>query len=152
MTYTRGRPSVVYTAAMFTLGAFAVIADEQGRVLLCLRRDRPVWNLPGGGVRPGEMPDEAAIRETHEETGLEIRIDRLTGVYGKTDRDDMVFVFRATVVGGQIQSTDEAERCDFFAVTALPDDLLVTHRERVQDAMAGHADVTMRRHTPHPAT
>lgn len=97
------------------------------------------------------MPDEAAIRETREETGLEIRIDRLTGVYGKTDRDDMVFVFRATAVGGRLQITDEAERCEFFPVTALPDGLLVTHRERIQDATAGHAGVTMRRHTPRPA-
>jgi ADP-ribose pyrophosphatase YjhB (NUDIX family) len=132
---------------MFTLGAFAVIADEQGRVLLCRRRDRPVWNLPGGGVQPGEMPDEAAIRETREETGLEIRIDRLTGVYGKTNRDDLVFVFRATVIGGQLQTTDEAERCEFFAVAAMPDDTLVTHRERIQDAMAGQSDVIMRRHS-----
>jgi 8-oxo-dGTP diphosphatase len=134
--------------AMFTLGAFAVVADEQGRVLLCLRRDRPVWNLPGGGVQPGEMPDEAAVRETREETGLVVRIERLTGVYGKTDRDDLVFVFRATAVGGSLQITDEAERCEFFAVAEIPQDTLVTHRERIHDAMAGHADTIMRRHSP----
>ncbi len=40
----------VDATAMFALGAFSVIADEQGCVLLCRRRDRPAWNLPGGAV------------------------------------------------------------------------------------------------------
>jgi len=35
---------------MFTIGAFAIIFDDAGRVLLCHRRDIDVWNLPGGGV------------------------------------------------------------------------------------------------------
>ena len=135
---------------MFTLGAFAVISDERGRVLVCRRRDKPLWNLPGGGVQAGEMPDEAAIRETLEETGLEVRIDRLTGVYGKVGRDDIVFVFRASITGGKLQTTDEAERCEFFALADLPGDLLMTHRERIEDALAAHRHVIVRRHRPWP--
>lgn len=46
---------------MFSLGAFAVIFDPQGRVLLCHRRDMDMWNLPGGGVESGELPDEAVV-------------------------------------------------------------------------------------------
>ena len=56
---------------MFTIGAFAVIFDEPGRVLLCPRRDMDAWNLPGGGVKSCELPTEAVIRETKEETGLD---------------------------------------------------------------------------------
>jgi 8-oxo-dGTP pyrophosphatase MutT (NUDIX family) len=43
-------------AATFAMGTFGIILDADGRVLLCHRRDIDLWNLPGGGVRPGEAP------------------------------------------------------------------------------------------------
>ncbi len=51
---------------MFTIGSFTVIFDKQNRVLLCHRCDLNVWNLPGGRVESGELPTEAAVRETRE--------------------------------------------------------------------------------------
>jgi 8-oxo-dGTP diphosphatase len=60
---------------LFSIGAFAVIFDAQGRVLLCHRRDMDVWNLPGGGVESGELPTETVVRETREETGLEVAVE-----------------------------------------------------------------------------
>jgi 8-oxo-dGTP pyrophosphatase MutT (NUDIX family) len=51
---------------MFSIGAFAVIFDDQKRVLLCHRRDMDAWNLPGGGIDSGELPTEAIVRETRE--------------------------------------------------------------------------------------
>lgn len=52
---------------MFKIGAFAIILDEQGRVLLCHRRDIDAWNLPGGGLLSGEAPWQGVVRETKEE-------------------------------------------------------------------------------------
>ena len=57
---------------MFRFGAFALIFDDRDRVLLCLRDDLNIWNLPGGGVELGESPWEAVVREVEEETGLEL--------------------------------------------------------------------------------
>ena len=45
------------------LGVNAVIVDAAGRVLLALRDRPPIWNLPGGGVEPGEAPWDAAVRD-----------------------------------------------------------------------------------------
>ena len=87
---------------MFSIGAFAVILDQQRRVLLCHRRDLDIWNLPGGGVESGELPTEAIVREVKEETGLDAVVDRLVGVYGKTDKDELVFAFVCRIVGGEI--------------------------------------------------
>ena len=63
-----GRPS-------FSIGAFAIVFDERGRVLLRHRQDFDLWNLPGGGVESGELPTEAVIRETKEETGLDVVVE-----------------------------------------------------------------------------
>ena len=60
---------------MFTIGTFAIIFDDQGRVLLCHRRDLDVWNLPGGGLESGELPTEAVLREVKEETGLKVVVE-----------------------------------------------------------------------------
>lgn len=78
---------------MFSIGAFAIIFNEKGQVLLSHRRDIDVWNLPGGGVEPRELPNEAVIREVKEETSLDVVIERLVGVYGKTDKDEIVLFF-----------------------------------------------------------
>ena len=121
---------------MFTIGAFAIIFDEHDRILLGHRRDLDIWNLPGGGVESGELPTAAAIRETREETGLEVIIERLVGVYGKVDNpDDLVFAFICRVTGGQLSITDEADACRYFALADIPPNTSPKHVERIHDAL-----------------
>lgn len=120
---------------MFTIGVFAVIFDDAGRVLLCHRRDIDMWNLPGGGMESGELPTEAAIREVKEETGLDVVVGRLIGVYGKRDRDDVVFTFTCDVVGGQLTETDESDACQYFALDDIPLNTNPKQVERVYDAL-----------------
>ncbi|HEY4387775.1 MAG TPA: NUDIX domain-containing protein, partial [Ktedonobacteraceae bacterium] len=54
---------------LFRVGVYAVIFAGT-KVLLALRRDIAWWNLPGGGMEPGETVEEAMCREVREETGL----------------------------------------------------------------------------------
>jgi len=119
---------------MFTIGAFAVIFDNVGRVLLCHRRDIDMWNLPGGGMESGELPTDAVIREVKEETGLDVSVERLIGVYGKPDRDDVVFSFTCNVIGGQLTETDESDACQYFALNDIPLNTNPKQIERVYDA------------------
>ena len=70
--------------SQFTIAAFGLIFDQQNRILLCHRRDYNLWNLPGGTMEAGEAPWETVVRELKEETGLDVEIVRLTGVYNKT--------------------------------------------------------------------
>ncbi len=87
---------------MFGIGVFAIVFDEHGRVLLCHRRDVDLWNLPGGGLEPGETPWDGVVREVREETGLEVAVQRLAGVYSKPEVNEVVFSFVCDVVGGAL--------------------------------------------------
>ncbi len=62
--------------------AAALVEDDSGRLLLVRRSDTHQWAAVGGAVDPGESPEQAAVREAAEETGLVITIDRLVGVVG----------------------------------------------------------------------
>ncbi len=81
----------------FTIAAFGIIFDKQKRVLLCHRRDCDLWNLPGGGMEHGESPWDCAKRETKEETGLDVEVVKLAGVYGKPENNAVQFSFIRTL-------------------------------------------------------
>jgi 8-oxo-dGTP diphosphatase len=133
---------------MFTIGVFAVIFDEQNRVLLCHRRDMDMWNLPGGGVESCELPTEAIAREVKEETGLSVEIERLVEVVGKSYRDELVFVFTCRVVGGKLTTTDESDDCRYFALDQFPPNTLSAHWARVTHALENAAPVFYRQTEP----
>jgi ADP-ribose pyrophosphatase YjhB (NUDIX family) len=120
---------------LFTIGTFAVIFNEDGRVLLSHRRDMDAWNLPGGGLEPGELPDEGVRREVCEETGLEVVVERLVGVYGKRGRNELVFAFVCRVVGGELMQTYEADENCYYPLDQLPPNTLIKHAERIWDAL-----------------
>jgi 8-oxo-dGTP pyrophosphatase MutT (NUDIX family) len=97
--------------------AAVAIHDEQGRVLLCLHADKNIWVTPGGLIEPGEQPAIAAMRETLEETGLEVQITGILGVYGGPDLiidypngDKAAYIgtiFRGRVTGGTLNPDND---------------------------------------------
>ncbi|MBI3689062.1 MAG: NUDIX hydrolase [Actinobacteria bacterium] len=120
---------------MAGLGVNAVIVDDTGQVLLALR-DRPaIWNLPGGGVEPGEAPWAAAIRETAEEVGVQVDVARLTGVYHRPPHGEPVLVFRCRLRSGTPTTGPEARRVGWFSPNALPAPINPYQPERIADAL-----------------
>lgn len=81
-----------------SVSAATVTVDDRGRVLLLCRADNGRWEIPGGVVKHGEQPPGAAARETLEETGVEVVVTGLTGVYNHVVRGVVAFVFRARPV------------------------------------------------------
>jgi ADP-ribose pyrophosphatase YjhB (NUDIX family) len=59
----------------------AFVLDEKGRVLLIRRTDNGLWALPGGAQDFGESISQTAVRETKEETGIDIEVVGLVGIY-----------------------------------------------------------------------
>jgi 8-oxo-dGTP pyrophosphatase MutT (NUDIX family) len=61
--------------------ASAVVADVEGRLLLARRTDNNLWTIPGGAMEPGEYIADTAVREVKEETGIDVEVLSLIGIY-----------------------------------------------------------------------
>lgn len=126
-------------------GAFVVVPNPAGKVLWALRRDRDAWNLPGGGAEPGEAPWQTAMRETFEETGLEVELTDLSGVYVKPADSQIILTFTAQALGGQMKTGAEAAELAYFAPGVEPDNTLPLHPSRVADALTPHDTAVFRK-------
>jgi ADP-ribose pyrophosphatase YjhB (NUDIX family) len=106
--------------------ACAITATPDGGVLL-LRRgfepNRGRWSMPGGFVDLGESVEEAAIRETKEEIGVEIELTSLVGVYSRGTDRIVVVVYAAQTEGTPVR-TEEALDVQAFRSTTIPWDEL----------------------------
>src|SRR6266699_3963965 len=127
----------------FRIGVYALVFDGE-HVLLAHRRDIDWWNLPGGGMEVGETVDEAMIREVREETGLEVKVERLVGVYSKPQKQEVVLTFRCAVIGGTLYETEESRECRYFLPSALPANTLPKHRQRIEDALLNRPEAVLR--------
>ena len=134
---------VTGSSASFRIAVSALIFEE-GRVLLAHRRDIDWWNLPGGGMEVGETVDEALCREVAEETGLEVEVEQLVGVYSKPQKQEIVLTFRCHITGGTLTATEETRECRYFAPDALPTNTLPKHRQRIEDAQLHQQNAVIR--------
>lgn len=106
-----------------------VFSPDKGQVLLVKRADIPVWVLPGGGIDEGETPEIAAKREIKEETGLNVSITRLAGVFDPTTSlTSRIHLFECSVIGGDLKGSDESIEVSFFPFEKLPKNLFILHQ------------------------
>ena len=124
-----------------------VVLLKGDRILLAEHRraDGSYWVLPGGAVEPGETPEQAAVREVHEETGLLIRLERHLFTDGPRDDGDIVIkrprhTYLGSIVGGQLQECVEPESGNpgngyLARVAWMPFDLPLYDR-RTRDTLA----------------
>ena len=94
------------------------------------------WTLPKGQPEPGETVEETALREVREETGLEVRLGRLLGLYS-TEGDPVVLaVYPVTAVTGTLAPADDLTELAFFPTDALPDPAFPHDPQIVADWLA----------------
>ena len=138
------------------VGCSAVIFDEaREKILLTRREDNNQWCLPSGGMEPGESASETCIREVEEETGLQIVIKRLIGIY-TTPHELVVYrdgnkiqlvalCFEAEIVGGELRLSSETTEYGYFSYQEIQGlDMLLNHVQRIEDAYSGEMTTFIR--------
>jgi 8-oxo-dGTP diphosphatase len=126
---------------MQTKGSSCVVINEKREILLVLREDFRIWALPGGGVELDETPEQAAVRETLEETGYRVEIMQYVGEYWRPQmshgKGDLRHVFLAQAIDGTpAQHDDESVDVRWFPANALPKRMFRFSREHIEDALA----------------
>ncbi|MCQ5340710.1 MAG: NUDIX hydrolase [Candidatus Methanomethylicia archaeon] len=107
-----------------------ILAIENGKVLLIKRGNEPnkgLWSIPGGLVKLGESPEEAAIREFKEETGLNAIIEKLLGIFNIVIKDNegkikyhyIVVDYLGKVIGGELKPGSDVLDAKWFDINEL---------------------------------
>ncbi|MEV8447514.1 NUDIX hydrolase [Streptomyces parvus] len=96
-----------------------VVRAGDGRLLLIHKTDNDLWALPGGGHDIGERIGDTAVREVEEETGIEVEVDNIVGLYTDPEhvlayddgevRQQFSICFRAHPVGGRLRTSSESK-------------------------------------------
>jgi 8-oxo-dGTP diphosphatase len=131
------------------MGAASVILDDDGRILLVKHGYGELnWELPGGRGEARESAEETARREAREEVGIELHIDRLTGVYWEPEIDAHHFVFRGRSHGeAWVHDGSEITEIGWFDPSDLPRPHSDFTERRIADALSG---ASVRVHTIGP--
>lgn len=118
------------------------VFNEKGEVLLQRRADSNKWGFPGGAIEIGETPQMTAVRELKEETGLDVEVGRLIGIYTDFDMQypngdkaqSICVAFELTVVGGELScDKDETLELEYFSLDNMPVLFCKQHEELLQD-------------------
>lgn len=124
----------------------AVVTDDAGRLLLIHKTDNDLWALPGGGHDIGESIGDTVVREVREETGIDVEVLAITGLY--TDpghvmayddgevRQQFSICFRARPVGGTLRTSEESKEVRWVDPADLDDlDIHPSMRLRIRHGL-----------------
>ncbi len=131
-------------ANSLVVGGSAVVVDGEGRILLQRRSDSGSWALPGGAMDIGETFAESVVREVKEETGFDVRVERIVGIYSDPGhvfayddgevRQEFNICLACTIVGGELAVSSESTDVRFVELDELAN--LTMHesiRKRIDD-------------------
>lgn len=130
MSYLSELRKYVGHSPLLMVGATVFVFDSENRLLLLKRADNQCWGPPGGAVEPGEVVEEAARRETLEETGLEIGEMSLFGVFSGEDQfccypngdevHNVTITYLARVSDGKVHLSPEHTDWKYFSLDEIP--------------------------------
>ena len=126
----------------------AAVFNDQGHLLLVQDWQDHTWSLPGGWADVGDVPSEAAEREALEETGFDVKVCKVIGVYDANRVDGALDLYHAykliylcNLIHGEARTSDETVAVDFFSQDALPGPLgSRTTGQQIEHAFQHRAD------------
>jgi ADP-ribose pyrophosphatase YjhB (NUDIX family) len=118
-------------ANSLVVGSSAIVVDDESRILLQRRSDSGNWALPGGTMNIGESLAQSLVREVKEETGFDVRTDRIVGIYSDPGhvfayddgevRQEFNICIACTIESGTLHVSSESTAVDFFTVDEIPE-------------------------------
>jgi 8-oxo-dGTP diphosphatase len=125
-------------AATHFVSVAGVVVGDDGRVLVVQRRDNGRWEAPGGVLELGETFEEGVRREVAEETGVDVAVGSLTGVYKNMTSGVVALVFRCRPIRGTPIETDEAQRVCWLDPDEVRHRMAPAFAVRVLGALSDH--------------
>jgi ADP-ribose pyrophosphatase YjhB (NUDIX family) len=105
----------------FRAAVAAMIFDEQGRILLFKHTYRKFeWGIPAGGLEYGEQPDKAIVREFFEETGMQIKVEKLLLAESSKEDHNISLIYLCEITSGTFKESNEISEMKYFEVNKLP--------------------------------
>lgn len=103
----------------------AIVPSERGELLLVHKTDNDLWALPGGGVDLGESVSQAVVREVKEETGADVEVTGIVGLYTNPShvmayddgevRQQFSLCFTTRLLGGELATSSETTEVEFVS-------------------------------------
>lgn len=126
----------------------ALVQDQEGRILLIRRSDNGKYSVPGGGLEAGETVAQAVVREVREETGIEVDVTELVGVFSNPEhviayddgevRQEFSICFRAQPIGGDLRTSEESTEVEWVRPAELSErDIHPSILLRIQKGLEG---------------
>jgi 8-oxo-dGTP diphosphatase len=112
-----------------------VVVRPDGSILVVQRRDNARWEPPGGVLELEESFEAGVRREVLEETGVDVAVERLTGVYKNMSRGVVALVFRCSPVAGELMPTSESQRVQWLSLSQVEQRMSPAFAIRVLDAL-----------------
>jgi 8-oxo-dGTP diphosphatase len=105
----------------FRAATAAVIFDEHGRILLFKHTYRKFeWGIPAGGLEHHEQPADAIVREFLEETGMQIKVERLLTAVSAREDHNISLIYLCSIINGEFSSSPEISEMRYFELDDLP--------------------------------
>lgn len=111
-----------------------VVVRDDGRILVIKRYDNGKWEAPGGVLELDESFEAGVRREVLEETGLDVSVERLTGVYKNLMHGIVALVYRCRPAGGEAHATEEAREIRWMTKEEVQSAMVPAFGVRVLDA------------------
>ncbi|AJT66795.3 MutT-like protein [Streptomyces lydicus] len=123
-----------------------MVVRDDGRVLAIRRADNGTWEPPGGVLELDERPEDGAVREVLEETGIRVSVERLTGVYKNMRRGIVALVFRCRPVAGTERTSSESTAVEWLTPDEVEKWMGEVYAVRVLDALGATTAPHVRAH------
>ena len=122
----------IYTPPKHIVSAATIVLNEKKEILL-IKGPLRGWEMPGGQVEEGESLKDAAIRETKEETGIDVEIVKFCGIFQNVKKSICNTLFLAKPIGGKLTTSAESLEVGFFPIDeALKMVTIGNFRQRIE--------------------